>query len=667
MCGVLGMATRIMHKMKFEQRLRQSSILGGLALALAVITPCPSARANVYATDVKVNGGFTNITAATGAVVSISYILNEPATLGVTVNILFESNSLRALSFPAGGPGALRGTNSVAWDGLDYSSNNLPGGTYSIAVTAAASGFTNWTQTSVDTNAGNYVWQGEGIAVDRNAASPYYGRVFVGNAVAGPGTNVGDGVGILKLNADASPAEESPTNWLTTGDHAWAGDGFSPWKIEISADDYVYIDDFSTLVQGQGEGLVYRWDPTLSTNSQLAVLQTNNWGSEGSATLSGLAIFGTGTNTEIWTTDNRIYLGTPNGSEGIVRYDVTTNGTCATNDTGTTIVGVANSPGTNLDQSPYDVALDGSHNIYAIQNIDNSGDPSQRVFQFPAYNPGTNGGVAEPNALWAVGGGDDGYAQAYGIAVDQTARYVAVAFLGLTNGNTKVLSATNGALVADLDTNYQGVAYFDTDCAWDAVGNVYFIKVYTDTTTPGTWRVFSPPGTNQATTLAVAKVQINGAAPPPPPQITRITETGGVVTITFTAGSNQPPSAFEVLGASLAGGPYSPVSGATITSQSPGVFQATFPSSAGSQFYRIEVLSGVAPRITSLTVTGQTVSIDFTAAPTDYPWAFTLQGAAVPSGPYTDISGASASSLGSGAFGFTTAVNGPSRFYRVRR
>jgi hypothetical protein len=649
MLCLLGMAANLKCKMNFGNRLKYSSILGGMVFVLAGPVSTPSAQANVYATDVKVNGGFTNITASPGTGVGISYILNEPATLGVTVNILSGTNSIRALNIPAGGPGALRGTNSVVWDGLDYNSNNPPGGVYSVAITAASSGFTNWTQTSTDTNAGNYVWAGEGIAVDRNIASPYYGRVFVSNASPGPGTKVGDGVGILKLNADATPAEESPTNWLSTGGYAWAGDGYSPWKIEVSADDFVYIDDFTS------QGVIYRWNPTLSTNSQLAVLQSNNWG-EG-VSLSGPAIYGSGTNTEIWLADWR-----SSGGEGIVKYNVTTNGTCATNDTGTSVVSVTD--------YPFDVALDTNHNIYTIQSIGDPGDPVQRVFRFPAYNPATNGGAAETNPTWATGGGDDSYAEASGIAVDPTAQYVAVTFLGLggvTNGNTRILSAGNGALVVnlDLDTNSLDTVYEDTDCAWDAVGNVYFTKVFTDTSTPGEWKVFSPPGTNQATTIAVAAVLVSGS-PVQPPQITKITDAGGMVTITFTASSNEPPTMFSILGATFVAGPYSAINGATITSVSPGVFQATFSASAAAQFYRVELLAGVPPVINQLAISGPTASINFSAGKSDYPWAFGLQTATLPGGPYTNVS-SPATQYGPGKFGFSTPMSGPSRFYRIRR
>src|SRR5258708_6979063 len=73
------------------------------------------AQANVYATNIKLNGGFTNAPAGAGTNVLISYVLNEAATTGVTVEIKQGSNIIRSLVFTNGAAGALKGTNSVVW------------------------------------------------------------------------------------------------------------------------------------------------------------------------------------------------------------------------------------------------------------------------------------------------------------------------------------------------------------------------------------------------------------------------------------------------------------------------------------------------------------------------------------------------------------------------
>jgi hypothetical protein len=420
--------------------------------------------------------------------------------------------------------------------------------------------------------------------VDPNQTSPYYGRVFVGNTYIGPNGNPGDGNGILKLNADGSPADESPTNWLTTGGHQWSANNYSPWRMEVSTDDKVYINDFND------QGAIYRWDPVLSTNSQLAVLGSANWAT--GVQLSGPAIFGAGTNTELWMADWDDFA----QPGGLLKYTVTTNGTCASNDTGHMVVGIGS--GTNkLDKSPFDVALDQNHNIYTIQNLDSGGvDPrdsssptSSRVFRFPAYNPATNGGAPELTATWAIGTGDDTYAGASGIAVDPTGNYVAVAFLGLftgssyLHGNTRVFSATNGALIADLDANVSD-DHVDTDCAWDAAGNVYYIHSYA-AELPGVWRAISPPGANQSTTAAPETFQVTGTIQRP--LITSLTVSNATVLITFTAANNDFPSLFSLQNANPITAGFNDVSGVSPTQISPGVFAFAVPSSGPLQFYRI--------------------------------------------------------------------------------
>jgi hypothetical protein len=213
--------------MKSPHYLPCSAFIAGLALALALTATAPSANANVFASNAKINGGTTDVSVAQGASVTISYILNEPASAGVTLKVLSGATTVRTLALPGGGAGALRGLNTVTWDGKDNSGNLVPAGNYSVSITAASSGYSGWTVTSDDNNDGNYSYESRGIAVDRNTNSPYYGRVFVANAYPGPGTLTGDLVGIQMLNADGSYADEGG---FSTGGVAWQGGGVLPME-----------------------------------------------------------------------------------------------------------------------------------------------------------------------------------------------------------------------------------------------------------------------------------------------------------------------------------------------------------------------------------------------------------------------------------------------------
>ena len=371
-----------------------------------------------------------------------------------------------------------------------------------MSITAASTGYSGWTKITDDNNIGNYVYDSCGIAVDRNTNRPYYGRVFVGNSYAGPGSSLGDLIGVQKLNADGSYADEGG---FSDGGVAWNGQSFGPWKIRVSDDDYVYVEDIWYY------GDIYRFDGTISSNSMLYVFAAPTDGSLGN--WNGFWLVGQGTNTVLWAADAY-------GTFGISKFFVKPDGTFDPS-AGTQVVGVSASSG--MDVAPYSVALDKAGNIYTLQSQANQGYSDALVFRFPAYDPSTNSGLPEYAADWVAGPGDD-YCGGHGIAVDPTGTYVAACFWGYgdnwynyTSGNIKILNAADGTIVTNLDL---GVSYpsgltsdpthhMDTDADWDAVGNLYYLDDW-----PGCWRAFSPPGTNQATTVALANVQVTVSVAP---------------------------------------------------------------------------------------------------------------------------------------------------------
>ncbi len=486
-------------------------------LALFALALCPAHRAdaNAYATDIRILGS-TPGTATNATVfvpcdnaVLISYRLNEPADAGVIVEIHSEATVVRAFTNAPGSPGALRGANSLIWNVRNQQGEVVPFGFYTVQITAAANGHGDWTQISDDFNAGNYVFQPRGIAVNRNASSRCYGRVYVANGQVGfdPTSEPGDRLGIQMLNADSSRSADegfSAGGWFLNETNS------RPSKIEVSDDDYVYVND-------SARGLVLRFDQTISAASRTFFLRSDNWPNSGTTNLGGPFITGAGTNTEVWMAD-----GNDSGSVGIRRWTVGSAGTIATNDLGITIV----QAGTNSDLSvaPFDVALDRSNRIYTIQSRDNTNDPAARVMGFPAYD---GSGVAETNADWNVGSGDDNMRGASGIAVDTTATYVAVAFLGSgvgfgrTGGAVKIFSAASGSDVHTINPAPFPESFHDhTDVAWDNVGNLYLCD-----NADSVWRVFSPPGANTNTTVAAQTLEV--AEPPLAPYLQAVGLTNG--------------------------------------------------------------------------------------------------------------------------------------------
>ena len=462
-------------------------------VAFLVLNPPSSVQANVYATDIRIfgstPGGPTTATVFVPCdnAVLISYRLNELASAGVTMDIFSGTTAVRTFTNAP----ALRGENSLVWDLRNEQGEIVPFGFYTVRITAAANGYAGWTQISEDINPGNYVFQPRGIAVNRNATSPYYGRVYVANSQTGfnPESEPGDRFGIHMLNSDGSrPADGgfSSGGWFLSESNSL------PWKIEVAHDDYVYISDRFE------RGLVLRFDQDLSSTFRKHVLRSDNLPS--AANLSGPFITGIGTNTQVWMADANV-----TNSAGIRRWTVSPDGTLATNDTGITVV----EAGTNshLSVAPYDVALDGSNQIYTIQFRDMSGDPAHRVMRFAAYD-GSVGALT--NSDWQFGSGDDNLGGASGIAVDPTSTYVAVAFAGIgdgfsrVGGGVRVFSAANGA---GIQTFTPAPFHDHTDVAWDNVGNLYLCDNW-----DSLWRVYSPPGANTNTTVAPQVLEV---APPP--------------------------------------------------------------------------------------------------------------------------------------------------------
>jgi hypothetical protein len=129
-------------------------------------------------------------------------------------------------------------------------------------------------------------------------------------------------------------------------------------------------------------------------------------------------------------------------------------------------------------------------------------------------------------------------AGADGVAVNPSGSMVAVSFRGIQTGlspyqssSVKVFSTTNGASIATPTPAVTPPGHEYRDTAWDAVGNLYVLD-YLD----GIWRAYSPPGTNQSTTVALATVTM--PAPATPPVLSQPTYSNGQLTFLLTGDAN---------------------------------------------------------------------------------------------------------------------------------
>ena len=527
--------------------LLKNVVCRGVFAALAMSSLTSTARANVYATDLKINGSTNDALVAPGQALSLSYILNEPATAGVTIKVLSGVTAIRTITIAGGNPGTARGLNTATWDGKSDSGSNPTAGTYGFSITAGSAGYSVWTQTTTDTNAGNLAWLPWGLAVNQNTNSFYYGRVFVANSYPGPTTNTFDLLGFQKLNADASPADEGI---FSDGGYPWAGN-FSPFRVRVGADDRFYAEDWS------GNGVVMSWDQEISTNSISYVMRDDN---NPGGTFSGFEVSGSGASRKLWMTDNdQGGLGF-----GVNVWNVQTDGTVTNGNVGVSAVPIAAANG--LEDSAYDIALDRSGRIYVV--CWPSVSTQYKVMRFPAY-----AGQPLTNADWRVDN-TSAPGNEYALAVNPAGTYVAVALA--SGGAVEVLDAGTGTNVTTVSVNgnpHKAVA-------WDNVGNLY--SASDDPVGESSWQAWSPPGTNAATTFGLERILIGAGSSP---QITGIVPSGTNFVITFTGPASDPASAYTLLSGALVSG-VTNVAPATITGTN-GVYQATVPASGPVQFYRV--------------------------------------------------------------------------------
>ncbi len=596
-------------QLKARKKLFTKPALASMAVASAMAVMTYDARANVYATDILVNGAFPpvgSVAASLNTPVSISYHLNQAATLGVTVYIMQGNSIVASIT-----GGTAMGLNTVSWTPTST-------GTFSISITAAAAdvsgGTTNWTQISVDSTNTAAVYP-LGIDVDKNTNSAYYGRVVVGNAIDGSANGATQMVGLYKANADGTPADEGGFGYAgyTTNDDGQVGvgemsstgetyhDDLLPDLVRIGSDDRIYFMDTSEV------GAVIATDMQATTN-QIVINEgpggagnitaskgypncTNDYSGLPSAYASLLnATYGPGWgqfdvagfesgSPAVYIFDYQDYP-----SAGVWMYHMTNGAADPADTVGTLVMG----PDQNAIYNPRGFSADTNLDLFIGQNRSNGDDPLERVFEFanwnlgvlPAEGSGTADAVTDTAFAWAEGGGDTNLTGINNVAInsrtDPTLVAVAMEYGAVTSG-IAILSATNmGSYVA---TNLDSTNYY-TAVAFDNVGNAYGCS-----TTANYWRAWSPPGANTNTTAAVENIVVS--APFKITGITAVPTTPGcsTVTITFT-GPALAASAFSVYGSPTVSGTYTVVAGATITG-SAGSYQAVF-SNCSTEFYVIE-------------------------------------------------------------------------------
>jgi hypothetical protein len=544
---------------------QRTSVIAGLACALALAAGTPSARANVYATDIQVNSNLTGTASASvGSPVSITYHLNDNATAGVTINIL-RSNSVVA-SFP--------GTTNVGLNTVSWTPSAA--GTYSVSISAGSTGYSTWQQISPLTT--NYVAVFPlGMAVDKNTNSPYYGRVIVGCAIAATANGVSQQCGFYKLNADGTPADEGSFGFanFTKNDSGLTSTGQMPatwawpppisqWRnpstIRIGEDDRIYWQDNSN------GGAIIASD-ILATTNQVIICSINSPSGDGPGSLVGpgygncAEISAVNVSTYGWMQFDIINVGTASSYTGTNGVYTGAQAALFLNDWDYPCAGLwmwhmVGEPG-SMTVDPTDtygqqvvatggalslrtdgIAVDYNLDLFVGQTRNNAGDPAARA----AFWTSWNGGTLPP--------GDQGGAQGGGLTY----------------------SVTSGALWTQ-----GGGSSSETD-------RDVFDVVMNSKSNP---TLFARSHASSATSPGIdLLIPVN-----PTITITKASLSGSTVTIDCASSSPYAPvaSQLSLYGSATVTGQYNPVS-ATFTGSN-GVFQATTTTSGPTGFYRVEFSS----------------------------------------------------------------------------
>ncbi len=353
------------------------------------------AQPNIYASALKALDGN-----------QVSFLLNADAT-SVAVNLLKDGKVVKTLDF---GPQAM-GTVT-----LTLPDDAVAAGDYTWSVTARAEALTGEPkQFSVNGDPLLDIANARGLSIDRNPASPAFGRIYVtSNEVNGKkGERMGTGVYILDPTfADVTGQGNKPY----AGGIKWNGSS-SPMRVEAAPDGQVYICDWTdSSLTG-----VYVMDPENPQGDFRPVFggtYTDKDGiyTNGSEFLHGsiadMCVTGTGADTKLYTLDEdhtTVATGTPSDKGFVLRYDIgatTEPWTKAPDKT----YGNCGGKLANINQS---IAPDGHGGIWVGHNRDTNSEQYPSALHFNAagewdYTCGDANIFKSSTPLGALGVNNDG-------------------------------------------------------------------------------------------------------------------------------------------------------------------------------------------------------------------------------------------------------------------
>lgn len=413
-------------------------------------------------------------TCITNAAGTVSFRLNEAA------------DNVKVIS----GNGTVTNDLGAGVKGLTVLNLGVAPGHIKIVVTrAAAAGYTQSSDDGFQDN-GVYVNKFEhprGVVVDRNPASPAFGRIYVANA-RGNATTGGDYVrtvyqGIYMLNADDTVALDTGEFPRTAGLAFTAGNTASPTRLVIGKDDgQLYLCDWS-----DPSGGLWVTDPDVTTGMNVFDVVGDlgygayNHGSVPAAWVEGHA----GVDLKVFSVDEDMSPG-----DSLWRYDVD-NAALPFTGTPTLLI----SPTINGASQTMDVVRGGSSNYFFMTQRRSAGNEAN-LWVFDGDGTLITNSLTASRAFTGNPASVDILRETLAVDLAPDGSTLAllranvtptVLLVGLTNGVFD-LGATNGFNVGSLSVN-------NRDLAYDAVGNIYVVN------SSGEWlRIFSKGGSTVVTT-----------------------------------------------------------------------------------------------------------------------------------------------------------------------
>ena len=479
---------------------------GGLG---SVVSPCMAAAAKVSGYDIELIIVAEKQGAArfkTPAVPKAAVYASElkAATIDNGYRITFTLND----NIESGAITLLNGTTVVHTHPLgalskgvqtvDLITTSIPVGTYNWEITVNGFAIDRPYKLSDNANALMQFNNPNGVAVDNNPASSYFGRIYVSESAGGalPARTTQDGVYILDAAlTDVTAQGASAYN----GSVAWgATSSSSPMRLSVGDDGSVFVCDWSDAHPG-----VWIMNPALPSSAFTTVFDGLTKASSGLSSLNGVNIhgsishcysMGTGENRRLYTFDEDFINETATSAGNMLQYNI---GTLA---------------------APYQTAPVVVYNDVANGNLQQNGNsciaPDSRggwwISQYRAADAATipslihvnTGGTVDYNSGLTPTLIENSYRA--GMAVSHDGKLVAMG----CNNEIKILGVTySGSGIPSLKLLYSikpALGMNTTGLSFDRAGNIYAVS-YTDKRL-GVWSL--PKADNSFSTPAPSSVKI---------------------------------------------------------------------------------------------------------------------------------------------------------------